>query len=191
MRIIAGEARGRRLFGPKDRSVRPPLDSIREALFSLLDLPLAGRTVLDLFAGTGSFGLEAVSRGARRAVFVESAPRVLTVLRRNMEVTGFAARCEVLAGSAFILPDLTVRPPGEYSVAFVDPPFPWFREPAKAEAVLQRVGELVTSPVLSADGRVFLRCPPDFLRQRAVPHARVRTYRASAIVEFSKTEPFP
>src|SRR4029450_4259634 len=96
MRIIGGEAPGRKPAPPKDRATRPLLDRIRESIFSSLEGSFEGRRVLDLFAGTGSFGLEAVSRGARQAVFVENGAAALAVLNRNIETLGFGSRTEVI-----------------------------------------------------------------------------------------------
>ncbi|MEX1286974.1 MAG: RsmD family RNA methyltransferase, partial [Acidimicrobiia bacterium] len=85
MRIIGGEARGRRLRGPKGDTTRPMTDRAREALFNILGPEVVEAAVLDLYAGTGSLGLEALSRGASSAVFVERDRRALAVLRANVD----------------------------------------------------------------------------------------------------------
>ena len=119
MRIIGGEARGRRLLSPPDRSTRPPLDRIRESIFSQLEGSFEGRTVLDLYAGTGSLGLEALSRGARHALFVESAPACLSVLERNLRLVGFASRARVLRASAIETPDLSRVEDAGFALVFI------------------------------------------------------------------------
>ena len=86
MRIVAGAFRGRRLAAPRGRDVRPTSDRVREAVFSILG-PLDGMLVLDLFAGTGAMGLEAISRGAAGATFVEIDRQALEVVRRNIDAT--------------------------------------------------------------------------------------------------------
>lgn len=88
MRIIAGQWRGRTLSAPRGMAVRPTADRVREAIFDILGDRVAGATVLDLFAGTGALGLEALSRGAREAVFVESDPVAFATLRRNIAALG-------------------------------------------------------------------------------------------------------
>ena len=122
LRIIAGEARGRRLSMPEGVDVRPTTSRVREAVFNSLHSQgwLEGADVLDLFAGSGALGLEAVSRGAASAVFVESAPAALTALRANIAATGFGDRCRVVSGDVMAeLPRL-----GEgYDVALCDPPY--------------------------------------------------------------------
>ncbi|MDH3194020.1 MAG: RsmD family RNA methyltransferase, partial [Acidimicrobiia bacterium] len=96
MRIIAGEAKGRRLKAPKDHGTRPMQDRIKEAVFSSLGSAVVGANVLDLYAGTGSMGLEALSRGASRAVFVERDRKALTVLRDNCAAVDLGG--DVIAG---------------------------------------------------------------------------------------------
>ncbi|MEW6219521.1 MAG: 16S rRNA (guanine(966)-N(2))-methyltransferase RsmD [Thermodesulfobacteriota bacterium] len=125
MRIIAGTARGRRLAVPAGRSVRPTADRAREALFSILGPRVAGARVLDLFAGTGALGLEALSRGAASAVLVDSQPQALAILARNVEACGFGDRARILArdldrGLAFLEP---LAGPQGFSLVFLDPPY--------------------------------------------------------------------
>ena len=87
MRVIAGEAKGHRLLTPKGSHVRPTLDRVRESLFSILGPYLEDAQFLDLFAGTGANGIEALSRGAASCTFVDADPRSLQMTRRNLEMT--------------------------------------------------------------------------------------------------------
>src|SRR2546423_9976132 len=87
MRVVAGAYRGRRIEAPRGRSTRPTSDRVREAVFSILG-PIEGLRVLDLFAGSGALGIEALSRGAAEAVFVDSDPRAIVVVRRNLAAVG-------------------------------------------------------------------------------------------------------
>src|ERR1022692_5050286 len=100
MRVIAGEFGGRRLSAPRGRTTRPTSDRVREAVFSMLG-PIDGARVLDLFAGTGALGIEALSRGAARAVFVERDAGALEALRANLVGLGLAEpHARVRAGEA-------------------------------------------------------------------------------------------
>ncbi|MCK9522544.1 MAG: 16S rRNA (guanine(966)-N(2))-methyltransferase RsmD [Proteobacteria bacterium] len=122
MRIVAGSARGRRLEVPKGVGVRPTASSIREALFSSLGPKVQQAVVLDAFAGSGALGLEALSRGAQRTVFIEQHRGHLAVLRRNIEHCGFAARSEVVSGDALVF--LAHNPKGLcFDLIFLDPPY--------------------------------------------------------------------
>jgi len=102
VRVIAGSARGRRLESPRGTSVRPTSDRVREAIFNSLgslDL-LRGARVLDLFAGSGALGIEALSRGAAHVTFIDRDPGALDVVRTNLELTGLAERATVRRGDA-------------------------------------------------------------------------------------------
>ncbi len=144
MRVIAGRFGGRRLAAPPGRGTRPTSDRVREALFSILG-PLDGETVLDLYAGSGALGIEALSRGARSAVFVERDPRALAVLRGNLATVGAEGevrRVDVLAA----LRDARER--GEtYDLVVCDPPY------RLAPDLGRSLGEALR-PVLASEARV-------------------------------------
>lgn len=127
MRIIAGEARGRRLAAPPGTRVRPTSDRVREAVFnSLYSLgdPIPGAAVLDLFAGSGALGLEALSRGAAGARFVEADAAARRALDANIDSLGFRDRAEVVAADAL---DWLGRDAEPADVAFADPPYAFDR----------------------------------------------------------------
>ena len=124
MRIVGGSLRGRRLRAPAGARARPTAERVREALFDILthggmERPLAGAFVVDLFAGTGALGLEALSRGAARLTAVESATDMRGVLRANIEALGCTDRATVIAG------DATALPPAARAcdLALLDPPW--------------------------------------------------------------------
>ena len=121
MRIIAGEFRGRKLDAPKGLEVRPTPDRVREAWMSILRERLSNARVLDLFAGSGALGLEALSRGAASADFVEREARSVQALQRNIERLGVTGRSTVLRQDA--LRFAGQLPPGAYDVVFADPPY--------------------------------------------------------------------
>ena len=98
MRIIAGDYKGRKLFSPMDRSVRPTSDKVKEAMFSMLQTRIDGARVLDLFAGTGNLGLEALSRGADFCVFCDVSKDSLALIRQNIEMCRAEEYSEVIAG---------------------------------------------------------------------------------------------
>lgn len=121
MRIIAGEWRGRTIKAPAGRAVRPTLDRVREAWMSIVQPSLPGARVLDLFAGSGALGLEALSRGAASAEFVEEAARHVAVIRENVALLGASDRAAVTRGDA--LRFVAALPPDAYDIAFADPPY--------------------------------------------------------------------
>ncbi len=130
MRVIAGTYGGRRLAAPPGAATRPTADRVREALFSILGSAVPGARVLDLYAGSGALGIEALSRGAASAVFVERAPRVAEVVRGNLATLGLEARV-VRADARAHLRDASARADA-YDLVFLDPPYrdaaAWGRE---------------------------------------------------------------
>ncbi len=125
MRVIAGDARGRKLSAPRGLATRPTLARVRESMFSRLSVRLdfQGLRVLDLFAGTGSLGIEALSRGAAHVTFVESARHALTALRRNLEALGFSGRARVLKSDVTRGLEALAAAGESFDLVLLDPPY--------------------------------------------------------------------
>ena len=121
LRIIAGEFKGRRLKTPTGRSVRPTSDRVREAWFSILQTEVPGARVLDLYAGSGALGLEALSRGAHSVDFVEKHSASLAAIRANVEALNVSDRVTIHRGDAMRFAERLQ--PGQYDLAFADPPY--------------------------------------------------------------------
>lgn len=137
MRVIAGELGGRHLASPRGASTRPTTDRVREALFAILG-DLTGAVVLDLFAGTGALGIEALSRGAARAVFVEQSRPALKALSQNLRELGLLERSRVLA-SPVKNARASIVELGPYDLVLADPPY------EDSESALGFVAELTQS----------------------------------------------
>lgn len=124
LRIIAGEFGGRRIRAPRGRETRPTREIVREAWFSVLDDRVPGARVLDLYAGSGALGLEALSRGAAFVGFVESSAPVLRILRGNLEMLGVVDRTEVLPADAqSVVRALSRDGPRRWDIVLADPPY--------------------------------------------------------------------
>jgi 16S rRNA (guanine966-N2)-methyltransferase len=117
VRVVAGDFKGRRLVAPRGAGTRPTADRVREALFSMLG-DVSDARVLDLYAGSGALGIEALSRGAKSAVFVERDQAALAALRRNLDAVG--ARAEVRRQDVL---RFLARPEGTFDLVFCDPPY--------------------------------------------------------------------
>lgn len=164
MRVATGEAKGRRLKGPVDKGTRPIIDRVKQALFNILSTRVEDARFLDLFAGTGSVGIEALSRGAAHATFIELNHKMLPVLRENLRITGLADRAETLRADAFKFLQSTVTP---YDMIYVAPP-QYQEMAARALALLDG------SPLLAADGIVIVQIyPKERPGVAAVPLARL------------------
>lgn len=155
MRIIAGKAKGRKLAECTDKGVRPLMDRIKESLFGMLDRRVEGARVLDLCAGTGAFGLEAVSRGAAGAVFVDASNAAADLIRKNIALTGFGEQCRVVCRKAEAFLD-TAEP--EYDIIFIDPPFPAF-----SRIIVGLLDRITRRKLPAREGLVLIRC---FFKER-------------------------
>jgi 16S rRNA (guanine966-N2)-methyltransferase len=118
VRIVAGAYKGRRIEAPPGRSTRPTSDRVREALFSILGAAVEGARVLDLFAGSGALGIEALSRGAAEAVFVDSDERAVAAVRRNLDAIGVDAPVHRRDAFAWL-----GRADAQFDLVFADPPY--------------------------------------------------------------------
>jgi 16S rRNA (guanine966-N2)-methyltransferase len=123
VRVIAGSHKGRRLFSSRGLSVRPTSGRVKEAIFSILATHVEGAQFLDLYAGTGAIGIEALSRGAHRVVFVESHPASLRLLRSNVDHCRFSTLADVHACHAEDFLDRQQTSPIVFDIVFADPPY--------------------------------------------------------------------
>jgi 16S rRNA (guanine(966)-N(2))-methyltransferase RsmD len=126
MRIISGTAGGRRLRTPKDRRIRPTSDRVKEALFNILAVLLgsfSGVRVLDVFAGTGNLGIEALSRGAAEALFIDDSRESALLVQENLDLTGLAGRGRVLQKEALVALKLLEKKGERFGLVFLDPPY--------------------------------------------------------------------
>jgi 16S rRNA (guanine(966)-N(2))-methyltransferase RsmD len=176
MRVIAGAYKGRRLQTTPGNATRPTSDRVREALFSILGDRVEGARVLDLFAGSGALAIEALSRGAGRAVLVESDPRAVAAIRANLEAIGDAgARVEPVDALAWLR-----RARGEYDLVFLDPPYSSARDlGGKLSRALPAVLSKDALIVTESDKRdpLILDLPLD--DERTYGHTRVAIHRAA------------
>lgn len=163
MRIIGGRYKRTILTGPPDeKTTRPLPDRVRESMFNMLQGHLnEGPTVFDVFAGTGSFGLEAISRGATRAVFVERDRKIREILRSNITKIDAESMSEIVEGDA-LGPLAFARCPNPVTIIMMDPPYKLARDPKAWERILTQAGRLVQK--LSDDGYLLLRTPWPFLQ---------------------------
>lgn len=166
MRIIAGRFRSRKLQTPPDAlTTRPIPDRVKESVFGILRGHFEDAVVLDAFAGTGSIGLEALSRGASRVVFFERDRRAADMLQKNIDSLGAQDECELVRSDA-LGPALLNRCPKPVNLAFFDPPYPLVLDPEswpRVQRQLERVVEF-----LDPSGYLILRTPWPFRHAEAV-----------------------
>lgn len=153
MRVITGTARGRRLKTLEGVDVRPTTDRVKEAIFSVIQFDIEGRKMLDLFAGSGQMGIEAVSRGAEKAVFVDSSADSIAVIKENLKSCGLMKSAVVAQSEAKMYLNGCISAGREkFDVAFLDPPY--------GKGILQDVLPLVAQ-VMKESGSIICECPLD------------------------------
>ena len=145
MRVISGLCGGRKLQTPADTSVRPTTDKVKEALFSSIQFELEGARVLDLFAGSGQLGIEALSRGAAAAVFVDNSKASLALVQKNLALCGLQGDLVHADAAAYLTQSTT-----PFDIAFLDPPY--------STGLLQQLLPQVSS-VMSDTGVICAECP--------------------------------
>ena len=170
MRVITGSARGKRLITPQGNDVRPTSEKVKEALFSAIQFDIEGRRVLDLFAGSGQLGIEALSRGAETATFVDSSNTSIKIIKQNLENTN-------LSHSAKVCPmdysSFTAMCRDTFDIVFLDPPY--------AKGLLLPAIKSVL-PLMSDYGIIVCEYPPEVEIPESIGGFKIyRTYRYGKI----------
>lgn len=155
MRVITGTARGRRLKEPKGMEIRPTADQVKEAVFNIIQFDIEGRRVLDLFAGTGQLGIEALSRGAAEVVFVDESTAAVRLVRENLETCGFKARVEQTDALRYL-----AHAP-RFDLVLLDPPYD--------SGLLDRALEIIQNVDILTEGGIIV-C--ESRREKSMPELR-------------------
>lgn len=172
MRVISGTARGRRLKELPGLDTRPTTDKVKESVFNVIQFDIEGRTVLDLFGGTGQMGIEALSRGAQRVTFVDHAPAAARIIRENLAAVGFDQQARVVQSDwrAFLT---SCRE--KFHLIFLDPPY-------KGEMLENALETIAAIDILSEHGIIICESPLDKqLPDLAAPYEKGREYRYGKI----------
>ncbi|MGD0153922.1 MAG: 16S rRNA (guanine(966)-N(2))-methyltransferase RsmD [Thermacetogeniaceae bacterium] len=180
LRVIGGIAKGRRLKTRKTMNLRPATDFIKEALFNILAVQVIDAHFLDLFAGSGSIGIEALSRGARQAVFVEKDPLTAALIRDNLAITGFTSQGQVYVGDVLKALTSLQKSGCRFDLAFIDPPF-------RQDLVTPSLARLLQLELIRPGGLIVTR---SYVREKAMTEiapVRMRAYGDSVLRFYSIT----
>lgn len=151
MRVISGSARGKKLISAEGLDVRPTLDRVKESVFNMIAFDIPDATVLDLFCGSGALGIEALSRGAKHAVFVDKSSRSIAVTKENLASTRLTEYAEVVLSDSM---DFLKTTDKTYDIIFIDPPY----QAQLYDGVLQ---EIVNRKILNPDGIIVVESASD------------------------------
>jgi len=172
MRIISGTARGRRLKEPFGHKIRPTSDRVKESVFTIVQFDIEGRRVLDLFAGTGQYGIETLSRGAKSAVFVDSSRDSVKLIIENLKICGFADLATVHGSDAIRY----LENEDKYDLIFIDPPY----DTVLADKAIQKIvqfDKLNINGIIIAELSVETQSPAvvsPYLLQKEYKYGRVK-----------------
>lgn len=172
MRVITGSARGRRLKELKGMETRPTTDKVKESIFNCIQFDLEDARVLDLFAGTGQLGIEALSRGAGSAVFVDQRADAAKLVRENLDLCGFAQNAQVVCGEAMgYLASLRTK----FDIILLDPPY-------AADLLERAIAHIAKFDILSPHGIIVAESPANkSLPALSAPYGIYREYRYGQI----------
>ena len=188
MRVVAGLAKGRQLKGPKGPGTRPVMDRVKTALFDILAPHVRDTRFLDLFAGTGGIGIEALSRGAASATFVELDPQAIKLVHENLAITRLAAHAEVLRADAFAFLTNAYASARRYDIIYVAPP-------QYQHMAARALAQLDTAPLTDPGGLVIAQIHPrergelDALVPRRLQPYDERRYGSTLLVFYEHRHP--
>ena len=172
MRVITGSARGRRLRELEGQETRPTTDRVKEGIFNIIQFDIEGRRVLDLFAGTGQLGIEALSRGAEKCVFVDQSREAVKVIQENVKTTGFENQSRVAAGDGV---SFLTSCREKFGLAFLDPPY----ASDLLDRALLKMSEI---DIMTENGIIVCESAVDqILPQLPAPYVMGRDYRYGKI----------
>tara|TARA_X000000950_G_scaffold265970_1_gene340892 strand:- start:523 stop:1083 length:561 start_codon:yes stop_codon:yes gene_type:complete len=155
MRIIAGNFKGKKIFYPEDKKTRPLRDMVKESIFNLIensnkyDLQINNSNILDLFSGSGSFGLECMSRGAKKVFFFENYPQTLKVLKRNIYELKLSEKCKIFETNCLSFNEYEKINDEKFDIIFIDPPY-------KEKNINFLIERLLNKEMLSNNGIIII-----------------------------------
>ena len=177
MKVITGLARGRQLESPIDEKTRPTIDRVKQSIFNIIQFDIPGRKVLDLFAGTGQLGIEALSRGAESAVFIDSSREAVKLIGRNLQKTGLSPKAKVLQCDFkdFLNPSLK----GQFGVVFLDPPY-------GGTLMNEAVSRITQFDILAPGGIIICeQSKNDELNFTEKPYTLLKSYKYGTVKNYS------
>ena len=149
MRIITGIAKGKTILSPEGKTTRPTLDRVKEAIFNILQFDLKETTVLDLFSGSGAIGIEALSRGAKEAVFCDKSNRAINIIKENLEATRLINKSEIINKDYKEALQILKNENKKFNIIFLDPPY-------KSNYAVEAIKHIIKYKLITEDGTIIV-----------------------------------
>lgn len=149
MRVISGSARGKKLKTLEGLETRPTLDRVKEAIFNILQFDLKETTVLDLFSGSGAIGIEALSRGAKEAVFCDKSNRAINIIKENLEATRLVSKAEIINKDYKEALQILKNENKKFNIIFLDPPY-------KSNYAVEAIKHIIKYKLITEDGTIIV-----------------------------------
>ncbi len=167
MRVISGSARGTNLYSLEGNTTRPTLDRIKETLFNIIQIRIDGAVVLDLFSGSGALAIEALSRGAKKAILCDKSRDAVQIINKNLEKTHLKEKSEVLTGD--YKNALKKLEGNKFDIIFIDPPY-------AQDIAVKAVEEIVSLELLADDGIIIIETDNESREQEELKHVQINQY---------------
>lgn len=168
MRVISGSARGKKLVSLEGNNTRPTLDRVKESLFNILQFDIADKDVLDLFAGSGAIGIEAISRGAKSAIFCDNSPEAIKIIKTNIENTRSTEKATVLNKDYLQALKYLSANNKKFDIIYLDPPY-------KTEFANIAIKEIIDLNLLSKDGIIILETD-DIEKEKSIQREKIEIF---------------
>lgn len=182
MRVISGTAKGRRLFAPKSMAIRPTSDRVKESIFNIVGNVVDHANVLDIFAGTGALGIEALSRGAKEAYFIDSSNEAINLINKNLQATGLKDSATVIRSEAEKALKRLAKEEVDFGLIFLDPPY------RISVSFLNAILFMLASQLLSPDGLLVFEhdAKAQVIEVEGLKIESTRTYGDTAVTFYRK-----
>ena len=169
MRVISGERRGKKLYTLEGTNTRPTLDRVKEALFNIIQNKILDANVLDLFAGSGSLGIETLSRGARQAVFCDNSFEAIKIINKNIEATRYTEKSTIINKDYILALKQISKLDEKFDIVFLDPPY-------KSDFGIKAIDELIKLDLIAEDGIIILETDDENRKKEIEENKQIKIF---------------
>ena len=169
MRVISGERRGKKLYTLEGTNTRPTLDRVKEALFNIIQNKILDANVLDLFAGSGSLGIETLSRGARHVVFCDHSFEAIKVIKKNIEETKYIEKSTIINKDYKLALKQISKTDGKFDIVFLDPPY-------KSDFGIKAIDELIKLDLIAEDWIIILETADENRKKEIEENKQIKIF---------------